>query len=526
MPPQAWNYADIMLQSCMVVKRNFIIPRKKVEFFPNRPTLINFMVKRMKKRLWLMLIFSLIFLTSCGEKHEKIAVSVSEPEIPEQLSAEDESFEIPEVSVSVCTSVEELRSEFEHRTGQHGLVSFENRGSCVSDEIAAVGSIVYIRTDYTVEVCRLDPEGATHLNTLDVGYLWKEETGEGTWTGSEKQCTSVLTKDNRLVVLSDTFAFSITSENGAWESIDASRCTVDIFDISDPENPRWMRSFSQSGCESTCLISEGKLFLVTDRQIYRDDTLSAGTLPGWWQGEAWTSLDCSDIYLCSHGSSCYLQFGVYELERAAAPDSRALVGCGSECLLCERGLYGLVPLDNCRAVYFLPVKNGRITGPVCSVLEGSAAPSQLTGAGDSLCLLQDGQITADGYRWQRHFGDNRMLALRPEEAGLRLSLLDMNDGNSETAFRILGNDFLAAMDEDRAIFTDTERGLIGLSSEDGYSLFLFDGESFSHVLDCYSYVFSGNRRYILRGNLLYITDDLHVFTINLDSQTLIHTLRF
>ena len=478
----------------------------------------------MKKNVWFALTAALLFLSGCTgstntqtERTAQTALTQTEELLPSSASP----------SLRLCSSEEELAAAFSGREERQSELQFVNRGSCCAEPVAVAGDVAYILRDYGVELVSLRSTGAVKLSTLSVGYVWEETDSEAQWSGSEKQCTALLLYEERLVVLSDQYVYSIGSGEEGWQSRDSSRCTVDIYDISEPTAPKWMRSFSQTGSESGCLVSDGLLYLVTDREIYGDDTLCEATLPGWWQGESWTALPLSRVYLCEGGTASYLQLGIYELETASEPDGCALVGCGTEALLCERGLYALIPGEEGSAVYYLPVKEGSIAEPVASRLsESYGSVSELTGAGESLCLLRAGSTILEGRDWQRRFGENRLLTLTLRENTVELALFSLDEPTEPIAARMLGYDLHAAVEEDRAVFTDADSGLIGLPAEDGYTLYRWDGESFLHVLDCYSSDFSGNRRTILTADTLFVTDKKHVFTIDLQGERLISTLTF
>ncbi len=499
-----------------------------MELTSKRTILQKNLVKKMRKNL-ILLVLSTLLLTACGEKQP--SETPAESAAPEQTAVSEmkDSASAPAVSVTVSPVSDESRlaALFAALPEREGERSYESRGDCAGDIVAVSGDVVYVLGDYGVEICRLEADGAVLLSALDTGFFWDEADEEDSWSGQEKQCAALMVSENRLVVLSDLFSYAISSADGQWQSVDASRCTVDIYDISDPENPVWMRSFSQTGCESAALITGDKLYLVTDREIYRDDTLGEGTVPGWWQGEAWTALSPTAQYVCDRGISGYAQLGVYDLEKAAEPSCCALIGCGEAGLLCERGFYGLIPAEGGSAVYFLGVRDGSIGEPVCSFLSGSyGSLSELTGAGDTLCLLQDGTLTADGAHWQRRYDENRLLTLTVEESSVRLALTDGSSAHTLLASRTLGWDFHEAVDEDCAIYTDAERGLVGLPVEDGYTLFSCDGSSFDHVLDCYSSDLSSYRRVIARGNRLYVLDRQRLFTLDLENLSIRNTLIF
>lgn len=477
----------------------------------------------MKKPLLILL--SVLLLTACSGKTEQ-GQTVTPPPLPQEESAPMPTPVF--VSLRRADSRDELIRDLSERSERNFEQDFVSRGECRGDLTAYTGDIAYLLTDYSLEICRITPNGAVRLDSLQLGFFWKEEESEGIWQGSEKQCAALLLSGTRLAVLSDLFDYSIREADGAWISEDSSRCTVDIYDISSPAEPRWMRGFSQSGSLSTCLISEGRLLLVTDREIYSDDSFCDGTLPGYWQGEEWTALASEAVYLCDRGSSSYLQLGVYSLESAAEPECAALVGCGEQCLLCDRGLYGIIPEENGSAVYYLPIEGAAPGEPVCSYLEADyQSAAELTGAGSGLCLLQDGRLPLGEYQWERRYDEGRILALRAHESTAELCLLSGDSAHTLLASRPLGFDFLSASEAEEAVFADAELGLIGLPSEDGYSLFAYsEGEGFTHVLDCFSPGYFGNRRVHRSDDLLLITDMTRVFTVDLAARKLVGTLHF
>lgn len=472
----------------------------------------------------LLIVAGLLLSVSCGTKEEIPPITTP---APVEASPTPEPEKEIAVLAEACASREQLVSELQQRGEREGELDFVARGESSSELIATMGDIVYVLRDYSIEVCQLKENKTERIASIPVGFPWEEWNIDNSWHGREKQCASLLCDGERLVVLSDLFAYGISSQGGAWLSLDSSRCVVDIFDVSNPASPRWMRSFSQSGSESTALLSAGNLLLVTDREVFKDESPLDEALPGWWQGEEWNPLPASSVYLCDRGASSYLQLGIYSLADASEPQFCALLGCGTQCLLSEQGLYGLVPTEEGNAVYYLPIKNGTILSPLCSFFaEPYTTVSALTGAGDRLCLLQDGTLLPEGYLWHRRFGANRFLALRNTDYGVRLSLLSGDAQHEEICAWILGWDFRSAAEEDRSIFTDAERGLIGLPSEDGYTLMRLENNAFSHVLDCYSWDFASHRRTVQRDDILYVIDMDHVFTIDLSNYKLSHTLNY
>ena len=473
-------------------------------------------------KIFFFLILLLPLLLSCGEKKSEIPPSsVSMRTLTEQTQEEA----MTEVSVSHCFSQEELKTFFSQRKERGATLYFETRGSDVGSSMAVKGNICYILGEYDVKICSLSPLGAVMLSSLSVGYPWEEQSAEDHWGGREKQCVELLVSDSFLIVLSDQFEYSISAHTSRWNTKDTSRCTVDIFDISDPAVPLWIRSFSQSGRESSCLVSGGKLFLLTDREIFRDDTLGEGTLPGWWEGDQWSPLGLEDVCLCDRGDSSYLLFGVYDPKGEEEPSAKALVGCGKAALLCDGGLYGIIPEQNGGAVYFLSVKEGSVKEPYCTYLAQSVEDaSSLTPAGAMLCILQDGSLIKEEVDWHSHFGESGHVALQIQDNAVNLLMLSV-DGNRQAEWT-LGRDFAAAAEEEYAIFLDSRCGLIGLPSEDGYTLMSWDGESFSHVLDCYSSDSSHNRRFFVLEDTLFIGDKRHLFTVDLREQELIGRINF
>ena len=476
-----------------------------------------------KKRMQTQSLFLLLFLllcAGCGRQKAEAAAPAYAPQTDESADAA-----LPTAEFRTVGHTEELESLFASLPGGEGKGELVSRGACSGDRIASRGDVLYLLRDYALEICRMDPAGVVKLGAVETGFLWQEDSREGSWSGREKQCVSLLLSGNRLVILSALYAYAIDESDGQWSSVDSSRSIVDIYDVTQPEKPLWMRSFAQSGSESVCLLAKGELFLLTERAIYPDDTLGKGTTPGWWQGEEWTALDASCLYACEGGVSAYVQLGVYPLETASTPDSCALLGC-RDALLCERGFYGLIPGNGESAVYYLPIIDGAVGKPICSVFrESYASVSELTGAGDTLCLLQDGSPGDASGQWQRSYDEQRTLCLSLTENAVRLALR-RNGSLEELVGVTLGWDFRAAVDADSAIFTDPERGLIGLPCEDGYSLYALEEGEFRHVLDCYSSDLPQNRRIILRDNILFVADRKRLFTIDLDSQEIKGTLTF
>ena len=89
---------------------------------------------------------------------------------------------------------------------------------------------------------------------------------------------------------------------------------------------------------------------------------------------------------------------------------------------------------------------------------------------------------------------------------------------------LLGYDFHVAAEEEEAVFVSAELGLIGLPSEDGYSLFSYGEEGFRYLRSAYTGDYSGNQRLLCLGEYLYVADTSRVNIFRLSDMALVDEL--
>ena len=217
-------------------------------------------------------------------------------------------------------------------------------GMRAGDKVAHSGDLICLISDKDLVIVRFDGENCETLSRTHVGIDWRGETDPvtGAYQGGEKVPSAVFCMGDRVAILSDRFGYH--TENGLLRY--SEYISVDFYDISDPAAPRQTSCLGQSGTLRGAEITDGRLLLITEYQVYEGEDLNdpGSFIPAYYSDDSAVLLPGDRIMVDYDGSfPGGALMGVYDPAEGRLTDIHALMGVNAD-----------AAAENGRVVFYSP----------------------------------------------------------------------------------------------------------------------------------------------------------------------------
>lgn len=191
------------------------------------------------------------------------------------------------------------------------------------------GEYLYILDAGDLKIVRMNGGESTLLSTTGV---WEEENEDRYETAR-----GLYVSGTTVGVLIDAEVFG----DSATVSTYTDQCTLRLYDVSDPENPKRYAELAQDGYLMDSRMHNGVVYLVsTDYKLAPDDGEKASYLPAVSNNGKGEMLALDHIFICPAPSArAYTVVSAIDLESAERLDACAFTSESSSAYMNEHGLY-------------------------------------------------------------------------------------------------------------------------------------------------------------------------------------------
>lgn len=167
---------------------------------------------------------------------------------------------------------------------------------------------------------------------------------------SSKAASELYICGSTLAVISDSFRSTDRLKDGQWEYDYSSETCVELIDVSDPEAPTPLISFSQDGSFRTSRLYDGRLYVISSFSVYGspDENDPGSFIPGIRTDGQEALLDAGCIAVIPDcPSDEYSVICVYDAENGTLLHSTALLDSAGRIYMSTGGIYltSSVPYD-------------------------------------------------------------------------------------------------------------------------------------------------------------------------------------
>lgn len=313
----------------------------------------------------------LCLLTACGTKtvEETPTPQAAEPvETPQSVSLRfaqsyDEVFDTIQ---STQKAMEEVRvfngagvsAEASAADGEKGAADSEQNGVYYSgtnvqvpgvdegDIVKTDGTYIYVLRDVELIIMKAENATVTEVSHTIVGSPWDMtgEDGEIQKT-TEKDPVDLYVVGDRAVILSSYFSWVSDGKGDSEEN--SNYVVVDIYDLTDRNAPKLLKSLGQDGYEITSRVIGDRLYLCTAYYVYGPDQSDPKLfVPCLYTDGASEPIPYGCIGLLpQEDSTTYAVLTSYDIASAAMVNTQSVLGGGDTVYMNQENLY------LCKTVY-------------------------------------------------------------------------------------------------------------------------------------------------------------------------------
>ena len=228
----------------------------------------------------------------------------------------------------------------------HSGTNVQVEGIDEGDIVKTDGRYIYVLQDRSLIILEADGADTEELSKIWVGgsenydsYTESEDGKAYVYEMTDSNPYAMYVADGRVIVLSSYYSYyEEYKETGEWFGDDEQKVVVDIYDVSDPTEPKLEASLSQSGYSVDDRMSDGKLYLVSSWYCWNvDDSDPETYVPAVYAGEEKTLIPAEDIAIMPgvRGRS-YTVISVIDIAGGELLDSAAMLGL-ADCVYMSGG---------------------------------------------------------------------------------------------------------------------------------------------------------------------------------------------
>lgn len=325
----------------------------------------------MKKYLVILLILSMVFglFAACGEKQEEgqspqtavkpveaaLTFATSYEQVYQSLIAAKEAqadvrvFNDAIAESSSPTADANLGSN-EGSDVVYSGTNVQVQGVDEGDIVKTDGVYMYILRDCELIVMQANGAEVTEVSHTIVGEEWdSSELEDGGSRSSEKKPRELYLIDDRAVVISTYYDWmERAAENVRTDAAaDVAKAngtnyvTVDIYDISDPAEPKLVKSLGQDGYQIASRMMNGVLYLCTSYYVNQADEEMIDTyIPRLYTDGKGSVVDCGTIGLMPYDDAMvYTVLVSYDIAAGSVLNSQSILGGGETVYMNTQNLY-------------------------------------------------------------------------------------------------------------------------------------------------------------------------------------------
>ncbi|MDR1767941.1 MAG: beta-propeller domain-containing protein [Propionibacteriaceae bacterium] len=223
-------------------------------------------------------------------------------------------------------------------SGQSGYTgtNVQVAGIDEGDVVKTDGKRIFIASGNTVSIVAADAAATDEIARIEMSEVVARPDGK---VVLESPVIELMASGDTLLVFTHELVPDDTDSVGASGSqyvyFNVQQTRVSLFDVSQPDQPRFIKSLGQSGAYQTSRLTDGVLYLATSYVPFRDGWTEfddpADFVPAVYDGESASVLPDSHIQVFSQGSSgSYSVVTSLDVAARTRLDSIAVLGCGAD----------------------------------------------------------------------------------------------------------------------------------------------------------------------------------------------------
>lgn len=210
------------------------------------------------------------------------------------------------------------------------------------DIVKTDGQYIYLLRSGELVILRAAGADTEVLSQTQIGIDWQNEAGnEQEYSEQYKWPSGMYVANGRVIVLSSCYSYHSYRENDVWNYDSQDYTCVDLYDVSDPEQPVLAESLGQDGSLQDSRLNGDRLYLVTgwyadDPQAERPETY----VPAVYRGGERSLIAPGDICICPRNESArYTNVSVINVNAGEIEKTQSLLGGGDTVYMNDASLY-------------------------------------------------------------------------------------------------------------------------------------------------------------------------------------------
>ena len=230
--------------------------------------------------------------------------------------------------------------------GGHSGTNTQVEGIDEGDIVKTDGKYLYVLRGEELTILKADGADSAVVSRTKIGsYLWEnkedKESENYSYTSENKNPCEMFVSGERLCVISNYSYYHSGKVNGEWRYDNKDYICVDLYDVTDPADPRLMTSLGQDGYILGSRMQDGKIYLVTNYWVWNWDEDEPSTyVPALYKDGEMRILPVESICIAPRCSSTeYVVLCEYDLAAGACTASQSLLGGGDTIYMNDGGIY-------------------------------------------------------------------------------------------------------------------------------------------------------------------------------------------
>ncbi len=212
------------------------------------------------------------------------------------------------------------------------------------DIVKTDGRYLYVLRSEELTILKADGADTAVVSRTKIGY-YSDDSGEngkeGRYRSEWKSPAEMFVNDGRLCVISSYNRYDSGTVDGVWRDNSESYACVDLYDVTDPAEPKALASLGQDGSVLGSRMADGKVYLITSYWVWNwEEDEPITYIPGIYRNGAKRLLPADDVRIVPGCSSTqYVVACEYDLAGGACSAAQSLLGAGDRLYMNDSGVY-------------------------------------------------------------------------------------------------------------------------------------------------------------------------------------------
>lgn len=228
--------------------------------------------------------------------------------------------------------------------GDYSGTNVQVEGFDEGDIVKTDGKYLYVIHDDELIILKADGAKTAEVSRTEVGFNYYEENDDKDsyfYASEYKYPSELFVSDGRLAVISSYNKYSDARVDGKWQYTSKNYTCLDVYDVSDPADPKLLQSLGQDGYALGSRMIGGKVYLLTNYWVWDCDENDPSTyVPVLYKDGEMRILPVDKIYIdpaCD--STEYVVLCAYDMTTGACTASQSALGCGDTLYMNDSGIY-------------------------------------------------------------------------------------------------------------------------------------------------------------------------------------------